>query len=90
MRQSLSKVQWTDKEDTLILKMVEKHNKYVLDYAFQQASTKLYRTFSAIKQRYYKLLEKQNQELIKQQFVEIVTKGDFKVSKHKNKYVVIV
>lgn len=90
MRESVSKVQWTDKEDAIILKMVDKHKEYILEYAFQQAATKLYRTLYAIKQRYYKLLEKQNQQLIKQQFIDIVTTSDFKLSKHKNKYVVII
>jgi hypothetical protein len=90
MRKTLSRNSWSEKEDQTLLKIVAQYDQYILEYGLNMASNKLHRSLSAIRQRYYKLYNKQNEEQLKQQFIDAITSGDFKITKHKNKYVVIV
>jgi hypothetical protein len=90
MRKTLSKSSWSEKEDKELMKIVEHNNQYILEYALNLACKKLHRSLSAIRQHYYQLLHKQNEEQLKQQFMNAITSGDFKITKNKNKYIVIV
>lgn len=90
MRKTLSKSSWSEKEDKELMRIIEHNNQYVLEYALNLACKKLHRSLSAIRQHYYILLNKQNEKQLKQQFINEITTGDFKLSKHKNKYIVIV
>jgi hypothetical protein len=90
MRKTLSRNSWSDKEDQLLLKTVAQYDKYILEYGLNMASNKLHRSLSAIRQRYYKLLTKQNEQLLKQQFIDAITTSDFRITKNKNKYIVII
>ena len=90
MRKTLTRNSWSDKEDQLLLKTVAQYDKYILEYGLNMASNKLHRSLSAIRQRYYKLLTKQNEQLLKQQFIDAVTTSDFRITKNKNKYIVII
>jgi len=88
MRKTLSRNSWSDKEDQLLLKTVSQYDKYILEYGLNMASNKLHRSLSAIRQRYYKLLTKQNEQLLKQQFIDAVTTSDFRIIKRKNQFIV--
>jgi hypothetical protein len=88
MRKTLTRNSWSDKEDQLLLKTVAQYDKYILEYGLNMASNKLHRSLSAIRQRYYKLLTKQNEQLLKQQFIDAVTTSDFRIIKRKNQFIV--
>jgi hypothetical protein len=88
MRKTLSRNAWSDKEDQTLLKIVAQYDQYILEYGLNMASNKLHRSLSAIKQRYYKLYAKQNEELLKQQFIDAITTSDFKIIKRKNQFIV--
>jgi hypothetical protein len=90
MRKTLSRSSWSEKEDKELMRIIDHNNQYILEYGLNLASKKLHRSLSAIRQHYYILLNKQNEENLKRQFIDAVTTGDFKLSKHKNKYIVIV
>ena len=88
MRKTLSRSSWSDKEDQLLLKTVAQYDKYILEYGLNIACNKLHRSLSAIRQRYYKLLTKQNEQLLKQQFIDAITSKDFKIIKKNKQYIV--
>lgn len=88
MRKTISRSSWSDKEDQLLLKTVAQYDKYILEYGLSIACNKLHRSLSAIRQRYYKLLTKQNEQLLKQQFIDAVTSNDFKIIKKNKQYIV--
>jgi hypothetical protein len=90
MRKTLTRNSWSDKEDQLLLKTVAQYDKYILEYGLNMASNKLHRSLSAIRQRYYKLLTKQNEQLLKQQFINAVTTSDFRIIKRKNQFIVTI
>ena len=90
MRKTLSRSSWSEKEDKELMRIIDHNNQYILEYGLNLAAKKLHRSLSAIRQHYYILLNKQNEENLKRQFIDAVTTGDFKLSKHKNKYIVIV
>ena len=90
MRKTISRSSWSEKEDQLLLKTVAQYDKYILEYGLNIACNKLHRSLSAIRQRYYKLLTKQNEQLLKQQFINAVTTSDFRIIKRKNQFIVTI
>ena len=88
MRKTLSRNAWSEKEDQTLLKIVAQYDQYILEYGLNMASNKLHRSLSAIKQRYYKLYNEQNEKQLKQQFIDAVTTSDFRIIKRKNQFIV--
>ncbi len=88
MRKTLSRNSWSEKEDQTLLKIVKQYDKYILEYGLNMASNKLHRSLSAIRQRYYKLCAKQNEELLKRQFIDAITTSDFKIVKRNKQFIV--
>jgi hypothetical protein len=88
MRKTLSRNSWSEKEDQALLKIVRQYDQYILEYGLNIACNKLHRSLSAIRQRYYKLYNKQNEETLKRQFIDAVTSSDFKIVKRKNQFIV--
>jgi hypothetical protein len=88
MRKTLSRNSWSDKEDQTLLKIVKQYDQYILEYGLNMACNKLHRSLSAIRQRYYKLYNKQNEETLKRQFIDAVTTSDFRIIKRKNQFIV--
>ena len=88
MRTTLSRNSWSEKEDQTLLKIVKQYDQYILEYGLNIACNKLHRSLSAIRQRYYKLYNKQNEENLKRQFIDAVTTGDFKIIKRNKQFIV--
>ena len=88
MRKILSRNSWSEKEDQTLLKIVKQYDQYILEYGLNIACNKLHRSLSAIRQRYYKLYNKQNEENLKRQFIDAVTTGDFKIVKRNKQFIV--
>jgi len=88
MRKTLSKSTWSDREDQTLMKIIEQNNQYILEYALNLASKKLHRSLSAIRQHYYVLMNKKNEELLKRQFIDAVTTSDFKIVKRNKQFIV--
>ena len=88
MRETLSRNSWSEKEDQTLLKIVKRYDQYILQYGLNIACNKLHRSLSAIRQRYYKLYNKQNEENLKRQFIDAVTTGDFKIIKRNKQFIV--
>jgi hypothetical protein len=88
MRKTLSRNSWSEKEDQTLLKIVKQYDQYILEYGLNIACNKLHRSLSAIRQRYYKLYNKQNEENLKRQFIDAVTTGDFKIIKRNKQFIV--
>ena len=88
MRKTLSRNSWSEKEDQTLLKIVKHYDQYILEYGLNIACNKLHRSLSAIRQRYYKLYTKQNEENLKRQFIDAVTTSDFKIVKRNKQFIV--
>jgi|694.fasta_scaffold58306_9 hypothetical protein len=88
MRKTLSKSSWSEKEDKELMKIIDQNNQYILEYGLNLAAKKLHRSLSAIRQHYYVLLHKQNEEILKRQFIDAVTSSNFKIVKRKNQFIV--
>ena len=88
MRKTLSRNSWSEKEDQVLMKIINQNNQYILEYALNLASKKLHRSLSAIRQHYYILMQKQNEENLKRQFIDAVTTGDFKIIKRNKQFIV--
>jgi hypothetical protein len=88
MRKTLSRNSWSDKEDQMLMKIVKQYDQYILEYGLNIACNKLHRSLSAIRQRYYKLYNKQNEEILKRQFIDAVTTSDFKIVKRNKQFIV--
>ena len=88
MRKTLSRNSWSEKEDQTLLKIVKQYDQYILEYGLNIACNKLHRSLSAIRQRYYKLYAKQNEENLKRQFIDAVTTSDFKIVKRNKQFIV--
>lgn len=88
MRKTLTRNSWSEKEDQTLLKIVEHNNQYILEYGLNLAAKKLHRSLSAIRQHYYILMQKQNEETLKRQFIDAVTTNDFKIIKRNKQYIV--
>ena len=44
---------WSEKEEQVLINILEKNKDYVLEYSFNLAAIKLNRSLSAIRQHYY-------------------------------------
>lgn len=88
MRKTLTRNSWSEKEDQTLIKIINQNSEYILEYGLNVAAKKLHRSLSAIRQHYYQLMKKQNEELLKRQFIQRVTSSDFKIIKRNNQYIV--
>jgi len=88
MKNTITRNSWSEKEDQMLMKIINQNNKYILEYGLNLASKKLHRSLSAIRQHYYVLMKKQNEETLKRQFIDAVTTSDFKIIKRKNQFIV--
>ena len=88
MRKTLSRNSWSEKEDQMLMKIINQNNQYILEYALNLASKKLHRSLSAIRQHYYVLMNKKNEQDLKRQFIDAVTTSDFKIIKRNKQFIV--
>ena len=88
MRKTLTRNSWSEKEDQTLLKIVDNNNQYILEYALNLAAKKLHRSLSAIRQHYYVLMNKKNEQDLKRQFIDAVTTSDFKIVKRNKQFIV--
>ena len=88
MRKTLSKSSWSEKEDKELMRIIDHNNQYILEYGLNLAAKKLHRSLSAIRQHYYVLMRKQNEETLKRQFIDAVTTSDFKIVKRNKQFIV--
>ena len=85
---TINRNSWSEKEEEILFKILEKNKKYVLTYSFEQAALKLNRSLSAVKQHYYYHHNKIKKKSLKKEFSNLIKNGDFKIIKHKNLFIV--
>ena len=79
---------WSEKEEQVLINILEKNKDYVLEYSFNLAAIKLNRSLSAIRQHYYYHKNKINKSSLKKEFKKLVKTDKYKLSKKGNLFIV--
>lgn len=89
-KQTLNRNQWSAKEEAILDIMLDKYEGFVLEYAFQKTAAKLSRSLSAVRQHYYYHRKKIDINSSKKQFISLLKKQNYKLTRVSNVYIVEV
>ena len=79
---------WSEKEEQVLINILEKNKDYVLEYSFNLAAIKLNRSLSAIRQHYYYHKNKIDKKSLQNEFKSLIKSGKYKLSKKGKLFIV--
>ena len=79
---------WSEKEESILFKIIDDNRDYILEYSLQLASMKLNRSLSAVRQHYYYHKNKIDKKSLQKEFKSLIKSGKYKLSKKGKLFIV--
>ena len=79
---------WSEKEESILFKIIDDNKDYILEYSLQLASMKLNRSLSAVRQHYYYHKNKIDKKSLQKEFKSLIKSGKYKLSKKGKLFIV--